>query len=176
MSLKKLEDSRAFLVALFAAAFVLLVVAALGLGGKLPVRSPLKGRPNSTDVPKLVQRMETLFAPATLTSLRPATNGPSPFYTTHFQPATPPTAKPAPAPAAKKIQLTFQGLYQSSAGEKRAFVKVGNDVIVGTVGTKVFGDWNIADIALRDLTLKNAAAQTNVLQFNVSKEFDLPNP
>lgn len=177
MIFRKLENSRAFLILLLISALVLLVMVALELGGNLPVRSALKGRRDSTDVPKLVQRMEALFSPATLTALHPATNSASPFYTSYFQPATPaPAAKPAPAPAAKKIQLTFQGVYQTSGGEKKAFVKVGNDLVVGSVGAKVFADWTIADIALRTLTLKNAAAQTNVLEFDVSKEFDLPKP
>lgn len=182
MILKRLENSRVFSIALLIAALVLLVLAASDLGGELPNRAGLKSRPSPPDATMLSRKIEALFSPATLQALRPATNGASPFYTTHFQPLAAPPPKtpdptPAPAkPATKKIQLTYQGVYQTAAGEKKAFVKVGDGLVVGTVGAKVVADWAVAEIALRTLILKNTASQTNILNFNVPKEIEIPNP
>lgn len=179
MILRLLENSRVFLVALLIGALVLLVMTASELGGELPNRAELKSRPNPMDVTVMVRKIETLFAPATLTSLRPVTNGVSPFYTTHFQPPGPPPKAPDSAStnsATKKIQLTYQGVYQTAAGEKKAFVKVGDKTVVGSVGAKIVSDWTVAEIALRTLILKNAAAQTNLLEFNMPKEIEVPNP
>lgn len=182
MNLRTLENSRVFLIMLLLGALVLVVLVASDLGGELPDRAGLKTRPNPTDATVLVRKIEALFAPATLKRLRPATNGISPFHTTHFQPLAPPppkTPEPTPTPpkpATKKIQLTYQGVYQTAAGEKKAFVKVGDGLVVGTVGAKVVADWAVADIALRTLTLKNASSQTNILEFNLPKEIEVPNP
>lgn len=179
MILKKLENSRAFLAALMVGGLALLVLVVSNLGGELPNRTELKGRSNSTDVAMLVRKMEATISPATLAASHLATSGVSPFYTTHFQPPAPPTKTPsavAAKPAAKKIQLVFQGVYQTAAGEKKAFVKVGDAMVVGTVGTKVVSDWTIAEIALRTLTLKNSAAQTNILEFKVAKEIEDSKP
>ena len=182
MILRKLENSRVFLIALLLGALVLVVLAASDLGGELPNRAELETHPNPTDATVLARKIEALFAPATMKALRPATNGVSPFYTTHFQPLAPPppkTPEPTPTPpkpAKIKMQLIYQGVYQTAAGEKKAFVKVGDGLVVGTVGAKVMADWAVADIALRTLTLKNAGSQTNILEFNVPKEIEVPNP
>lgn len=179
MSLRRLENSRTFLVLVLIGTIVLLALAASDLGGKLPDRAALRGRSAPTDVTALVRKSEALFAPATLKTMRSATNGVSPFYTTHFQPPTAPpktTPEPTPKPAAKKVQLTYQGVYETAEGEKKAFVKVGDGLMVGTNGAKVVADWTVIDIALRTLTLKNEASATNILEFNVPKEIEVPNP
>jgi hypothetical protein len=177
--LKKLENSHAFLAAILVGGLTLLVLVVSDLGGKLPNRTELKSRSNSTDVAMLVHKMEATISPATLAASHLTTNGVSPFYTTHFQPPAPPTKTPGPVaakPSPKKIQLVFQGVYQTAAGEKKAFVKVGDAVVVGTVGTKVVSDWTISEITLRTLTLKNAVAQTNILEFKVAKEIEDSKP
>ena len=177
MIFKKLENSRAFLALLLIGTLVLLALVASDLGGELPNRTELKSRSNAADVAGLVRKMETTISPATFMAIRAATNGASLFYTTHFQPPAPPPKKTetAPPPAAKK-QLTYQGVYQTANGEKKAFIKVGDTLVVGTVGAKVVSDWAIAEITLRTLTLKNAAAQTNILEFKVPKEIEAPKP
>lgn len=179
MILKRLENSRALLLALLFGALVLLVLVASELGGELPNRAGLKPRPYTPDVTGLARKIEALFSPGTLNTLRPATNGVSPFYTTHFQPPPPPPAPPpapTPTPTSVKIRLTYQGLYQSAGGEKKAFIKVGEGMVAGVVGAKVVADWSVAEIALRTLILKNPASQTNLLEFNVPKEIEIPNP
>ena len=177
--LKFLENSRWFSATVLIGTLVLLTLAAFDLGGDLQNHAELKRRANPPDATVLVGKIEALFSPATLVALRPATNGVNAFYTTHFQPPpTPP--KPAdptpPPPAPKKIQLTYQGVYQTAAGEKKAFVKVGDGLFVGPVGAKVAADLVVADITVRTLVLKNAAAQTNILEFNVKKDVEVPAP
>ncbi len=178
--LRSLENSKLFLVALLLGGLVLLVLAVRDLGGELPNRVQPKRHSNPPDATVLGGKIEALFSPTTYPALRPATNTVSPFYTTYFQPPPSPPAQPAtpspPPPTTKKIPLTYQGVYESASGEKRAFIKVGEGVIVGPVGAKVVADLVVADIALRTLTLKNAASQTNILQFNVTKEVEVPAP
>ena len=177
--LKFLENSKLVSTALLLGTLVLLAQAVFDLGGQLPNRAALKRHSNPPDATALVGKIEALFSPATLVALRPATNGVNPFYTTYFQPPPPPPKPVTPTPPAsttKKVQLTYQGVYQTAAGEKKAFVKVGDGLFVGPVGAKVVADLVVADIALRTLTLKNAASQTNILQFNVQKEIEVPAP
>ncbi|MBI3851097.1 MAG: hypothetical protein HY298_12595 [Verrucomicrobia bacterium] len=175
---RALENSKWFSTVLLLGALVLLAVAVLNLGGQLNYRPELKRRATSPNATVLVGKIEALFSPATLAACRPATNSVNPFYTTYFQPPpTPPkpaTPTPAPSPT-KKILLTYQGVYQTAGGEKKAFVKVGDTLFVGPVGSNVVADLAVVDIALRTLTLKNAASQTNLLQFNVPKEVEVPN-
>ena len=177
MMLRLLENSKLFLIVLMLATLALLALAARDLGGELPNRAESKRRPNPPDAALLVGKIEALFLPTTLSALRPATNAASLFYTTYFQPLSAPPAQPptpTPPPTTKKIPLTYQGVYETAGGDKKAFVKVGEGLFVGPVGAKVVADLVVADIALRTLTLKNAASQTNILQFNVQKEIEVP--
>lgn len=179
MILRLLENSLVFLVVLLIGTIVLLVLVASEFGGGLPERAEIKARPNPTDATVLVGKIESLFSPATFKALVPATNQVSPFYTAHFQPSGSSAKVPDPVstkPATKKIQVIYQGVYQTAAGEKKAFMKVGEESVVGNVGAKVVADWTVAEIALRTLTLQSASAQTNQLEFNVPKEIEVPNP
>jgi len=175
-----LENSKLFLVVLLLGTLVLLALAARDLGGELPSRVESKRRPNSPQAAVVVGKIEALFLPATFAALRPATNAVSPFFTTYFQPPPAPPAQPAappsPPPTTKKIPLTYQGVYETASGEKKAFIKVGDGLFVGSVGAKVVADVVLSDITLRTLTLKNGASQTNILQFNVVKEIEVPAP
>jgi hypothetical protein len=176
--LKILENSKVFLIVLLLGTLVLLTLATHDLGGELPKRVESKRRAKPPDAAVLVGKIEALLSPATFSALRPATNAVSPFYTTYFQPPPAPPAQPvtpAPPATAKKIPLTYQGMMEAGGG-KRAFVKVGEGLFVGPVGAKVVADLVVSDIALRTLTLKNAASQTNILQFNVVKEIEVPAP
>jgi hypothetical protein len=175
--LKILENSKWFSILLLLGTLVLLTLTVFELGGQMLNRAALKRHPSPPDATILVGKIEALFSPATVAAMRLPTNGVNPFYTTYFQPPpqlpqpVPPTVPP---PTTKKVQLTYQGVYQTAAGEKKAFIKVGNGLFVGPVGSNVVADLVVADIAIRTLILKNAASQTNLLQFNVSKEIEVP--
>jgi len=47
-------------------------------------------------------------------------------------------------------------------------------MMILTNGAKVVADHAIKDIAIRTLTLTNAAGQTNLLEFNVKRALDVP--
>ena len=177
--LRFLENSRWFSAAVLLGTLVLLTLAVFDLGGDLQHRAELKRRANPPDAILLVGKIEALFSPATLVAMRPATNGVNAFYTTHFQPPPAPPKPPDPTPpppAPKKIQLTYQGVYQTAGGKKKAFVKVGDGLFVGPVGAKVAADLVVAEITVRTLILKNASSQTNILEFNVKKDVEVPSP
>ncbi len=178
MRLKPLINSRFFFAILLIAAATLLVFAITDLGGNLPDRAEIKRQNHPPDFTNVVEKIEGLFATETLTALRPVTNAVNPFYTTHFQP--PPA--PAPAPVAptpppattKKVSIVYQGVYETAAGVKKAFIKVDQQLVVGDLGAKVVADWVVDAIDRRTLTLKNAASETNMFQFNVAKEVEIP--
>ena len=173
--LKILENSKWFSIVLFLGTLVLFALTVFELGGQVPNRPALNRRPNSPDATILVGKIEALFSPALVGAMRPPTNGVGLFYTTYFQPPPQPpqpVIPTVPPPTTKKIQLTYQGFI--GEGDRRAFIRVGDGLFFGPVGSNVVADFVVSDIALRALILKNAASQTNLLQFNVPKEIEVP--
>jgi hypothetical protein len=110
--------------------------------------------------------LDTLFK---VPQLGAVTNPVTPFYTTHFQPSPP---KP---PTTRRVDVTYLGHFQTAAGQRRAYVRAGETLFVGPVGSNVVADLTVTDIALRTLTLKSAT-QTNVLEFQVLKQLEVPVP
>jgi|GEM_PF-6897241 len=117
--------------------------------------------------------------------LLPATGMASAFFTTNFVPPPPPSSpKPVAAPGGtpppppsttKKIALIYRGFSESAAGLQQAFVKIGDALVIGTNGSTVVADFTIANFNLKSLTLRNNE-HTNVFDFNVSKEIEVPAP
>jgi hypothetical protein len=167
-ALKSLEGERWLVVLLLAGLLALaaFVVADFDVG--LPEFPRSERRPGLTAAPLPVGRIDALWSTAALRELFPPTNVVSPFYTAHFVPAVP---KP---PTTQKVSLTYLGFFQTAQGEKRAFVLVGDRMMVGPAGAKVVGDLVVGEIALQRLVLQNPSAQTNVLEFNKKKELELP--
>ena len=156
---------------------VLLVPICADLGGALP--EPPTARPRTALTPPVrpVAKIAELFSAASLGRLAPSTNAANPFYTTYFQPPPPPPPPPvAPKPTTRKISLVYQGFYQTAAGLKKAFVQADDRLLVEAVGNPIIGDLVVIDIGLRALTLKNSAARTNVLEFNIKQEVEIPAP
>lgn len=151
---------------------ILLVLILKDWGGQLPAFPNLKGRhvPLSQSVP--VGKIEALFSAASLAQMMPATNAANPFFTSHFQP--PPAPPPPPPATTRKVELIYQGFFQVESGAKNAFIKAGDSLVTGPVGTKVVADWVLASIELNTVLLTNNAAQTNLLQFNAKKEVEIP--
>ena len=159
------------------AALLTLVVIALigltlgGLGWHEPELRPLKvsARPPRELVP--VSRAAPLLSLKSFPAMMPSTNTSNPFYTAYFQP--PPPAKP---PATRKVDLIYEGFYETAAGLRKAFVKVGDGQFVGSLSNQVIGDLVVLEITHRSLSLKNAAGQTNVLPFNARTTVEIPAP
>lgn len=106
--------------------------------------------------------------PATITRQDPKLS--SPFFTAHFQPPQP---KP---PTTRKVNMTYLGLTESADGRRRAFLRIDQEIRITSVGESIIADLAVADMDLRSLSLTNSAAETNLLQFKVSKAVEVPIP
>ena len=99
------------------------------------------------------------------------TNALNPFFTRYFVPA--PTPAPPP-PTARKIDVVYQGFYQTADGPKHVIVKVAETLVIATVGAPIATNIFIAGATMQTLTLTNLAAQTNLLLLNIKKELEIP--
>jgi hypothetical protein len=127
-------------------------------------------RQPGSNVREPMRWLDAMFSLDTLGQLAPLTNRITPFHTTYFQP---PPAKPV---TTRKVELTYRGFYETAQGQKRAFVRVDDQVLVASVGAKLLGDLVVTDIALRTLVLTNGQAQSNRLEFNAGKLMEIPVP
>jgi hypothetical protein len=93
----------------------------------------------------------------------------NPFYPNPSQP--PP---PAPPIITRQVPLLYQGFYATSAGEKRAYVQVNNQTLVGPTGTKIIAGYFISEITSANLTLADASGKKLVLEFRTSKSIEIP--
>ena len=84
------------------------------------------------------------------------------------------TLPPAvPAATTKKVSLTYQGFFETADGLKLAFVKLADSQVIGTNGAPVVVDYVIAEFDLKTITIRNAT-RTNVLNFNIPTEIEVP--
>jgi hypothetical protein len=115
------------------------------------------------------QRIQELFSPGALPRLGATTNGTNPFYTAYFQPP------PAPPPkTTRKVELTYQGFFETKDGSRQAFLRVGTNILTGTVGKKVIAEYAIAQIEHGTLTLTNGTSEPAVIGFRAKKELEIP--
>jgi hypothetical protein len=168
MNSVQLFRSRGFAWFVQAGLWCLLYLAVLKLGGKAPDYNMANGVSAPTQTLAPVARLGPLFA---ATSVMPAaalnpTN--TPFYTTHFVPPS-----PAP-PTTRKIEVTYQGFYQTAEGPKCAVLKVGDAFVVTRLGALVATNVYVADATLQSLTLTNRSAPPILLPLNVKKEIEVP--
>lgn len=151
---------------LLAVLSALLVLAWRDTAGRLPELRPLPRTARGTSEVATALRTLELFQPEALAPRTLVTNRPDPFATLHFQPPPPPPKRP--------VDITYQGSYQTSGGELKAFLLVGGATFVRTPGMSVTGDLAVASVTVRQLTLTNTAGATNVLDFNVKKTLEIP--
>jgi hypothetical protein len=164
--------SRSFVVAVHVGLWVLLYLALRGIGGRTPEFRDARATsaPIQSVVP--VSKLDELFAVAPIPVPGTNTNENGLFFTRYF---IPPTTPVPPPPTTKKIELTYQGYYDS-AGGKRAIVKLGNDFLITKLGSNVTANLFAAQATMQSLLLTNAAAQTNLLLLNTKKEIEVPLP
>jgi hypothetical protein len=148
----------------------LLYLAAINLGGKAPEYSVASASSAPPQSAAPVARLDPLFASVSPGNLiRPSdTNAPNPFFTRYFVP--PPS--PAP-PTTRKIEVTYQGFYQTGDGPKSAVLKLGDSFVVARVGTSVATNVYVADASLQEVTLTNGSQKT-VVPLNAKKEIEVP--
>jgi len=160
-----LEKSLWFSVLLLAGLLLLTFTLAFGFSGRLPELKPVSGPDDAAaEIPH--GPVPDLFATSAVPSVLVASNVINPFFTLHFQP-------PPPAPT-KQVPLHYVGCVESSTGLQRAYVRVGDALAVLPPGEKVIADHAIQQITLKALVLTNAAGQTNVFEFNVTKPIEVP--
>jgi hypothetical protein len=162
---------RWFVVSVHAALWLLLYCAVVRLGGKTPDFHDAVGLLVPTHSALPAARLEALFTPAAWPKTLSDTNSLNPFFTRHF---TPSPAPPAPPPTTRKIELTYQGFYETEGGPKNAIVKLGDSFLVAPMGSKLTANLYAAQASMQSLILTNPAAQTNILSLNAKKEVEVP--
>ena len=160
--------SRWFVVFIHLCLWVMIYLAAAGIGGKTPEFHETDSFSAPAQSPAPVARLEQLFAPDVWSKGPAQTNAASAFYTRHFIPAA-----PLP-PAVGKFELTYQGFYQSGDNRKQTMIRLGDSYLVTPVGGRVISNLFVADATMQILTLTNPAAKTNILALNQKKEVEVP--
>jgi len=163
--------SRSFATVVHGGAWVLLLLILGAIGGKRPRFEEARPDPTAVTMPVPVAKMENLFTAAGRPKPPPAPGNLNPFITSHFQPPTPP---PPPTPTTRKIQLTYQGFFQTGDSPITALVRSGDALITVVVGGIVDTNLFVAGATATNLTLTNAAVQTNILVLNTKKEVEVP--
>ena len=170
-ALTQILRSRWLVAGLHAGCWLLLYLAAINLGGTTPgFREGESFPPPPQNLPP-VAKLGNLFAPGVWPKSLVDTNGLNPFFTRHFIPQ--PTPAP-PAPTTRKIELTYQGFYQTADGPKQTMVRFGDSFLVAIPGAKVTANLFVADVNVQALTLTNLARQTNILPLNAKREIEVP--
>jgi hypothetical protein len=164
--------SRWFSGCVHAGLWWLLLLVITGIGGKRPL---FRERPDPAAVvaPVPVAKLENLFAPVGQPKPVVDAGSRNPFDTTYFIPQTTP---PPPSPTTRKIELTYQGFYQTGDSPKRAMIRFSDALVAIPVGGSVTTNLFVASVTATNLTLTNSAiaGQSNVLALNTKKEIEIP--
>lgn len=168
--LKETLRSRGFSAGLHAGSWLLLVLLVAGLGGRRPQFSETDADPLTVQKPVPVAKMAGLFAPDNWPNHMVDPASQNAFATLHFKPPV----VPPPPPTTRRVELTYQGYYQSGDGPQRTLMRLGNELLSVPVGGMVVSNLWVASAEFKTLSLTNSAGQTNVLAVNVKKEVEVP--
>ena len=157
-----------FTAGVHAGLWLLLYLAVVNLGGKVPELQDAKGVTNPPHSPVPVAGLERLFSPGGWPKSLTDTNRLNPFVTRYFIPPAP------PPPTTRTIEVTYQGFYQTGEGPKKTIFKLGDAYQVAPIGARIATNLFIAEATMQALTLTNLAAQTNILPLNVKQEIVVP--
>jgi hypothetical protein len=147
--------------------WLLVYLALTHLGGKAPeLRDTDAVAPPQSLVP--VAGLERLFSPRIWPQSLIDTNKLNPFFTPYFTPPAP------PPPTTRKIEVTYQGFFQTGVDLKRTIYKLGEAYLVAPIGARIATNLFIADATMQVLTLTNLSAQTNILPLNKKTEIVVP--
>jgi len=163
--------SRWFSGCVHAGLWLLFLLVMTRIGGQRPDFQEARPDPAAVTAPVPVGKLENLFVPANWSNLAPETGSLNPFITSYFQP---PTKPPPPSPTTRRIQLTYQGFYQTGNAPRRAVIRFGDALVDVPVGDTVTPTLFVASVTATNLTLTNSAAQTNLLVLNTKKEIEIP--
>jgi hypothetical protein len=168
--LKETLRSRWFSAGLHAGLWLLLVLVVAGLGGRRPQFSETDADPLTVQKPVPVAKMVGLFAPGNWPDHVVDPDSQNAFATLHFKPPIVPT----PPPTTRRVELTYQGYYQSGDGPQRILMRLGKDMVSVPVGGVVVSNLWVASAEFKSLSLTNSAGQTNVLAVNVKQDVEVP--
>src|SRR6185369_2195034 len=163
--------SRWFSVGVHVGLWCVLYVAVTHLGGKTPDFRIADSSTVPSPDPVPVAKMASLFSAGQWPSPEAVTNLPNPFFTTHFVPVPSPTP---PAPTTRKIEVTYQGFFQTGSDIKHAIVKVGDSFVTAVAGAQITTNLFVAEPMMQKLMLTNLAAQTNLLLLNAKQDIEVP--
>ncbi len=166
---KRILRSRWFVICLHASLWLLVYLALTNLGGRAPGFPDAEAvtTPPQSLVP--VAGLERLCSPKSWPKSLVETNRLDPFFTPYFVPPAPP-----PPPTTRKIEVTYQGFYQTGDDLKHAIFKLGEAYLVAPIGARIVTNLFIAEATMQTLTLTNLSAQTNILPLNAKKEIVVP--
>lgn len=118
------------------------------------------------------KQIEEAFAPQNAPRLKPVRNVSNPFYPSQIiQPPPPP-----PVEKGVQVQMLYQGLYQTSSGDVKAFIQLPDKLIVGTNGAPLVHGLTIAEISPKTLILRDTKGKTFNLEFNIQKTLEISSP
>jgi hypothetical protein len=169
--LAQILKSRWFAASVHAGLWLLLYLTVAGMATRTPDFGEADSFSTPVQSPAPVAKLADLFSPGNLPTAQPDTNLLSAFATLHF---IPPKKPAPPPPTTRKIQLTYQGFYQTVDGPKHTLIKMGDALLVTPVGATVATHLFVADATMQTLTLTNLAAESNILSLNTSKEIEIP--
>ncbi len=170
-ALLQLLRGRGLAVGIHASLWLLLYLAFTRFGGRAPDFHELESATTAAQSPAPVVHLDKLFGSAVWPKAVIDTNSLNPFFTRYFIPQPAPAAPP---PTTRKIELTYQGYFQTGDGPKQVIVKLGDSFLVSAVGTNLTANLFAAEATMQTLTLTNPAAQTNLLILNTKKEIEVP--
>lgn len=159
---------RWFIAGIHAGLWCLLYLAVAHLGGRSPDLRDGDTAALPPRSPAPVAGLESLFSPNMWPRSLNDTNQLDPFFTPYF---TPPALPP---PTTRKIEVTYQGFYQTGNELKRTIFKLGEAYLVAPIGTRIATNLFIAEATMQALTLTNLSAQTNILPLNLMTEIIVP--
>jgi hypothetical protein len=166
---KKTLRSRWFVGCLHASLWLLVYLALINLGGKAPDfrDGDAVAPPPQSPVP--VAGIERLFSLGIWPESVIDTNRLNPFSTPYFIPPAP------PPPTTRKIEVTYQGFYQTGDDLKRVIFKLGEAYPpAAPIGARIATNLFIAEATMQALTLTNLSGQTSILPLNTKKEIVVP--
>ena len=161
--------SRWFVICMHASLWLLVYLALTNLGGKVPDLRDADAVTTLPQNPVPVAGLERLLSTESWPKSLTDTNRLNPFFTPYFIPPAPP-----PPPTTRKIDVTYQGFYQTGADSKHVIYKLGETFLVAPIGARIATNIFIAEVTMQALTLTNLAAQTNILPLNVKQEIVVP--
>jgi hypothetical protein len=148
-----------------------LYLALTHLGGKAPDFRVADSSSPLTPGPVPVANMASLFSSAQWANPVSLTNIPSPFWTTHFVPVASPTPPP---PTTRKVEVTYQGFFETDDTTKHIIAKVGTNYVSAVIGAPITTNLFVADATLQNLMLTNHVSQTNLILLNAKQEIEVP--